>query len=121
MSSPGDTPAGPLRALRVDRAGVAASAITTLTPLGERARGATLAVDTSAAWAAWTTAGRVRHAIRVSRIDALGHASATPRTISGRDGAASTEPAFALSLRGRGIVAWATASGRIRAVTRAGL
>ena len=120
VSSPGDTPAGPLRALRVDPAGGAASAITTLTPPGERARSATLAVDSSAAWATWTTAGQVRHTIRVSRIDALGHASA-PRTLSGRDSAASTEPAFALSLRGRGIVAWATASGRIHAVTRAGL
>ena len=119
VSSPGDSPAGPLRAL-VDPAGGAASAVTTLTPPGERARSASLAVDSSAAWAAWTTAGQVRHTIRVSRIDALGHPSAA-RTLSGRDSAASTPPSFALSLRGRGIVAWATASGRIHAVTRAGL
>jgi len=120
VSSPGDSPAGPLRALRVDPAGGAASAITTLTPPGERARSASLAVDTSAAWAAWTTAGQVRHVVRVARL-ALGGIPAETRTVSGRDAAASTPPAFAMTLRGRGIIAWATASGRIHAVTRAGL
>ena len=107
VSSPGDTPAGPLRALRVDPAGAAAGAVTTLTGPGERARSASLAVDTSAAWAAWTTAGQVRHTIRVARIAAGGIASAA-RTVSGGDSAASTPPAIAMSLRGRGIIAWAT-------------
>jgi hypothetical protein len=120
VSSPGDTPAGPLRALRVDPAGGTASAVTTLTAPGERARSASLAVDTSAAWAAWTTAGQVRHTIRVARL-APGGIPAETRTVSGGDSAASTPPAFAMSLRGRGIIAWATASGRIHAVTRAGL
>ena len=120
VSSPGDTPAGPLRALRVDPAGGAASAVTTLTAPGERARSASLAIDTSAAWAAWTTAGQVRHTIRVARL-AVGGIPAETRTLSGGDSAASTPPAFALSLRGRGLIAWATASGRIHAVTRAGL
>ena len=120
VSSPGDSPAGPLRALRVDPAGGAASTVTTLTAPGERARSASLAVDTSAAWAAWTTAGQVRHTIRVARIAPGGIVSAA-RTVSGGDSAASTPPAFAMSLRGRAILAWATASGRIHAVTRAGL
>jgi hypothetical protein len=55
-------------------------------------------------------------------VDAAGGPS-SPRTLSGTEGAATAAPAFALSLRGRGIVAGAPATGRIRAVTvtRAGL
>jgi hypothetical protein len=123
VSSPGDSPAGELRAFHV-APGTAPTRTRVLTAPGERTRGAQLAVDANAPWAAWTTAGRTRHAVRVARVpvDAAGGPS-TPRTLSGTEGTTTAAPAFALSLRGRGIVAWATATGRIRAVTvtRAGL
>jgi len=42
----------------------------------------------------------------------------TVRTVSGSDGAVAAAPAFAMTSRGRALIAYATSSGRIRLVTR---
>ena len=85
----------------------------TLTPAGERTRDASLAADNSAGYASWVTAGTGRHVVRVVRIAAS--IVGTVRTISGSDGAVAAPPAFAMSPRGRALIAYATTSGRIRA------
>ncbi|MDP9345500.1 MAG: hypothetical protein M3P44_07225 [Actinomycetota bacterium] len=119
MSAPGQNPGGPLRVLRIGPAGGATTPTTTLTAPGERTRRASIAVDASAGWIAWATAGTGRRSIRVARAAGNGVYSA-PRTVSGSEGVATTAPSIALTPRGRGILAWATLDGRIRAVTRAG-
>jgi hypothetical protein len=111
-------PAGPLRALRVRPDGQPATGLRTLTPPGERTRDAVLAVDTGAGYGAWVTSGSGRHAVRVVRI-APGGIVGTVRTVSGADDAAATAPAFAMTLRGRAMLAYATRSERIRLSTRA--
>jgi hypothetical protein len=108
--------AGPLRALRLGPDGRLASPVRTLTPPGERTRGAVLAADNSAGYAAWVTAGRSRHIARVVRI--AGSIVGTVRTISGSDSVAAAPPAFAMSPRGRALIAYATTGNRIRLVTR---
>ena len=109
-------PAGPLQALRLGPDGQRRTAVRTLTPAGERTRDASLAADNSAGYAAWVTAGTGRHVARVVRI--AGSIVGTVRTISGSDGAVAAPPAFAMSPRGRALIAYATTSGRIRLVTR---
>jgi hypothetical protein len=59
----------------------------------------------------------VRHRVRVVRI-APGGIVGTVRTVSGSDSAVSTPPAFAMTTRGRALIAYATQSLRIRLVTR---
>jgi hypothetical protein len=91
--------------------------VKTLTPPGERTRDVSLAADNSAGYAAWTTGGVTsRHRVRVVRI--AGSVVGTVRTISASDGAVAAPPAFAMSPRGRALIAYATTSGRIRLVTR---
>lgn len=110
-------PAGPLNQLRLGPDGRQRfNAIRTLTPPGERTRDASLAADSSAGYATWVTAGTGRHVVRVVRIASA--TAGTVRTISGSDGAVAAPPAFAMSPRGRALIAYATTSGRIRLVTR---
>jgi hypothetical protein len=115
VSGPPQSGAGPLRALRVAPAGGATPPLT-LTPPGERTRGATLAADRGAAYATWVTAGTGRHVVRAVRI--AGTIVGTVRTISGADSAVSAPPAFAMTGSGRALLAYATRSNRIRLVTR---
>ena len=56
-----------------------------------------------------------RHAVRVVRI--AGTIVGTVRTVSGSDAAVAAPPAFAMTSRGRALIAYATTSGRIRLVT----
>ena len=117
VSARADIASGPLRALRLGPNGQASSPVRTLTPAGERTRDVSLAADNSAGYAAWVTGGVTsRHAVRVVRI--AGSVVGTVRTISGSDGAVAAPPAFAMSPRGRALIAYATTSGRIRLVTR---
>jgi hypothetical protein len=117
VSARADIASGPLRALRLGPNGEAASSLRTLTPPGERTRDVSLAADNSAGYAAWTTGGVTsRHAVRVVRI--AGSTVGTVRTVSGSDRAIPARPAFAMSPRGRALIAYATTSGRIRLVTR---
>jgi hypothetical protein len=117
VSARADIGSGPLRALRLGPNGQASSPVRTLTPAGERTRDVSLAADSSAGFAAWVTGGVTsRHAVRVVRI--AGSIVGTVRTISGSDGAVAAPPAFAMSPRGRALIAYATTSGRIRLVTR---
>jgi hypothetical protein len=117
VSARADIASGPLRALRLGPDGQASSPERTLTPAGERTRDVSLAADNSAGYAAWVT-GCVtsRHAVRVVRI--AGSVVGTVRKLSGSDGAVAAPPAFAMSPRGRALIAYATTSGRIRLVTR---
>jgi hypothetical protein len=118
VSARSDSPAGPLQALRVAPDGHATTPVLTLTPPGERTRDATLAVDSGAGYAAWVTAGvGVRRRVRVVRI-APGGIVGTVRTVSGSDSAVSAPPAFAMTTRGRALIAYATQSQQIRLVTR---
>jgi hypothetical protein len=110
--------AGPLYALRVAPDGRAATPVRMLTAPGERTRDVSLAVDSGAGYAAWTTAGRGRRAVRVVRV-APGAIVGAVRTVSGRDDVQSGPPAFAMSTDGRALIAYATKSNRIRLVTRA--
>jgi hypothetical protein len=57
-----------------------------------------------------------RHAIRVVRT--AGSIVGTVRTLSASDAAVAAAPAFAMSPRGRALIAYATTGGRIRLVTR---
>jgi hypothetical protein len=117
VSARADIASGPLRALRLGPNGQASSPVRTLTPAGERTRDVSLAADNSAGYAAWVTGGVTsRHAVRVVRI--AGSIVGTVRTISGSDAAVPAPPAFAMSPRGRALIAYATTSGRIRLVTR---
>jgi hypothetical protein len=118
VSARADSPAGPLQALHLAPDGHATTPIQTLTPSGERTRDAALAVDSGAGYAAWVVAGNgVRHRVRVVRI-APGGIVGTVRTVSGTDSAVSTPPAFAMTTRGRALIAYAMQSLRIRLVTR---
>jgi hypothetical protein len=116
VSAQAPAPAGPLHALRLGRDGQRTAPVRTLTPPGERTRDASLAADNSAGYATWVSAGTGRHIARVVRI--AGSIVGTVRTISGSDGAVGAPPAFAVSPRGRALIAYATTSGRIRLVTR---
>ena len=117
VSARSDAPAGPLRALRLGPNGQASSPVRTLTPSGERTRDVSLAADNGAGYAAWTTGGVMsRHAVRVVRI--AGSIVGTVRKLSGSDAAVAAPPAFAMTPRGRALIAYATTSGRIRLVTR---
>jgi hypothetical protein len=116
VSAQATSPAGPLSALRLGPDGQRSTPVRTLTPPGERTRDASLAADNSAGYATWVTAGTGRHVARVVRI--AGSIVGTVRTISGSDGAVAAPPAFAMSPRGRALIAYATTSGRIRLVTR---
>jgi hypothetical protein len=117
VSARADIASGPLRALRLGPNGQASSPVRTLTPAGERTRDVSLAADNGAGYAAWVTGGVTsRHAVRVVRI--AGSIVGTMRTLSGSDGAVAARPAFAMSPRGRALIAYATTSGRIRLVTR---
>ena len=116
VSAQAPAPAGPLHALRLGPDGQRTAPVRTLTPPGERTRDASLAADNSAGYATWVTAGTGRHVARVVRI--AGSIVGTVRTISGSDGAVAAPPAFAMSPRGRALIAYATTSGRIRLVTR---
>lgn len=107
--------AGPLQALHVGPDGQG-SVPQTLTPPGERTDDAALAVDSSAAYAAWANAGRVRHHVRVVRVS--GSVVGTVRTVSGSENVVSTPPAFAMTRSGRAMLAYAVSAGGIRAVTR---
>ena len=115
ISARPDNPGGPLRALRISPS-ASATVPVTLTPPGERARYVSLAADNSAGYAAWVTAGRSRHIARIVRI--AGPIVGTVRTISGGDSVASAPPAFAMSPRGRALIAYMTTGNRIRLVTR---
>jgi hypothetical protein len=118
VSARAESPAGPLQALLLAPDGHATTPIRTLTPAGERTRDAALAVDSGAGYVAWVVAGNgVRHRVRVVRI-AAGGIVGTVRTVSGSDSAVSTPPAFAMTTRGRALIAYATQSLRIRLVTR---
>ena len=116
VSAQATAPAGPLQALRLGPDGQLRTAVRTLTPPGERTRDASLAADNGAGYATWVTAGTGRHVARVVRI--AGSIVGTVRTISGSDSAVAAPPAFAMSPRGRALIAYATTSGRIRLVTR---
>jgi hypothetical protein len=117
VSARADIASGPLRALRLGADGQPSSPLRTLTPAGERTRDVSLAADNGAGYAAWVTGGVTsRHAVRVVRI--AGSIVGTVRTLSGSDGAVPARPAFAMTPRGRALVAYATTSGRIRLVTR---
>ena len=117
VSARADIRSGPLRALRLGPNGQASSPVRTLTPAGERTRDVSLAADSGAGYAAWATGGVTsRHAVRVVRI--AGSIVGTVRTLSGSDGAVAAPPAFAMTPRGRALIAYATTSGRIRLVTR---
>jgi hypothetical protein len=117
VSARADIASGPLRALRLGPSGQASSPLRTLTPPGERTRDVSLAADNSAGYATWVTGGVTsRHAVRVVRI--AGSIVGTVRTVSGSDGAVAARPAFAMSPRGRALIAYATTNGRIRLVTR---
>ncbi|HEX6743821.1 MAG TPA: hypothetical protein VF087_06395 [Solirubrobacteraceae bacterium] len=117
VSARAEIASGPLRALRLGPNGQASSPVRTLTPPGERTRDVSLAADSSAGYATWVTGGVTsRHAVRVVRI--AGSIVGTVRTVSGSDGAVAARPAFAMSPRGRALIAYATTSGRIRLVTR---
>ena len=116
VSAQATSPAGPLSALRLGPDGQRTTPVRSLTPTGERTRDASLAADNSAAYATWVTAGTGHHVARVVRI--AGSIVGTVRTISGSDGAVAAPPAFAMSPRGRALIAYATTSGRIRLVTR---
>jgi hypothetical protein len=116
VSARPDNPAGPLQAVRIRPDGSGAAQLTLSAP-GERVRDVSLATDGGAAYAAWTTAGTARRSIRVVRIS--GAIVGTRRTVSGSDAAAAGPPAFAMTLRGRALIAYATKSARIRLVTRA--
>jgi hypothetical protein len=117
VSARADIASGPLRALRLGPNGQASSPVRTLTPAGERTRDVSLAADNSAGYAAWVTGGVTsRHAVRVVRI--VGSIVGTVRKLSGSDGAVAARPAFAMSPRGRALIAYATTTGRIRLVTR---
>jgi hypothetical protein len=108
--------AGPLQALRVAPDGHG-SLPQTLTPPGERTRDAALAADSGAAYATWATAGRVsRHSIRVVRV--AGSVVGTVRTLSGRANVVSQPPAFAMTPRGRALLAYMVRPGGIQLVTR---
>jgi hypothetical protein len=111
-----ESAAGPLQALRLGPDGHPSTPLLTLTPPGERTRGAVLVADTSAGYAAWVTAGRSRHVARVVRI--AGAIVGTVRTISGSDAVAAAPPAFAMTRSGRALIGYATTSNRIRLVTR---
>jgi hypothetical protein len=118
VSARAESPAGPLQALQLAPDGHAVTPVLALTPPGERTRDAALAVDSGAGYAAWVIAGNgVRHRVRVVRI-APGGIVGTVRTVSGSDSAVSTPPAFAMTTRGRALIAYATQSLRIRLVTR---
>jgi hypothetical protein len=108
--------AGPLSVLRLGPDGQRATPVRLLTPPGERTRDASLAADSGAGYATWVTAGTGRHVARVVRI--AGSIVGTVRTISGSDSAVAAPPAFAMSPRGRALIAYATTGGRIRLVTR---
>jgi hypothetical protein len=117
VSARADIASGPLRALRLGPNGHASTPVRTLTPSGERTRDVSLAADLSAGYAAWTTGGVTsRHRVRVVRI--AGSIVGTVRTVSGSDRAIPARPAFAMTPRGRALIAYATTSGRIRLVTR---
>ena len=117
VSARADIASGPLRALRLGPNGQASTPVRTLTPAGERTRDASLAADSGAGYAAWVTGGVTsRHAVRVVRI--AESIVGTVRTISGSDNAVAAPPAFAMSPRGRALIAYATTSGRIGLVTR---
>jgi hypothetical protein len=117
VSARADIGSGPLRALRLGPDGQASSSVRTLTPPGERTRDVSLAADTSAGFAAWASGGVTsRHAVRVVRI--AGSIVGAVRTVSASDGAIAARPAFAMSPRGRALIAYATPGGRIRLVTR---
>jgi hypothetical protein len=117
VSARADIGSGPLRALRLGPNGQASSSVRTLTPPGERTRDVSLAADNSAGFAAWATGGVTsRHAVRVVRI--AGSIVGAVRTVSASDGAIAARPAFAMSPRGRALIAYATPGGRIRLVTR---
>jgi hypothetical protein len=116
VSARADNPAGPLQAVRIRPDGSGAAQLTLSAP-GERVRNVSLATDSGAAYAAWTTAGTSRRSIRVVRIS--GSIVGTRRTVSGSDDAAASPPAFAMTPRGRALIAYATKSARIRLVTRA--
>ena len=116
-SARADIASGPLRALRLGPNGLASSSVRTLTAPGERTRDVSLAADNGAGYAAWVTGGVTsRHAVRVVRI--AGSIVGTVRTLSGSDRAIAARPAFAMSPRGRALIAYATTGGRIRLVTR---
>ncbi|MGZ6705652.1 MAG: hypothetical protein ACXVFN_01735 [Solirubrobacteraceae bacterium] len=119
VSAPDGALAGALDVLRLRPDGRAATSTKTLTATGERTRAAALAVDSSAGWVAWATAGTGRHAVRMARV-APGLIVSAPRTVSGSDSVVSAPPAIAMDLSSRGVIAWATTSGRIHAVTRSG-
>jgi hypothetical protein len=117
VSARADIASGPLRALRLGPDGQASSPVRTLTPAGERTRDVSLAADDSAGYAAWVTGGVTsRHAVRVVRI--AGPIVGTVRTVSGSDSAVAARPAFAMTPRGRALIAYATTGGRVRLVTR---
>jgi hypothetical protein len=111
--------AGPLRALRVAPDGLPATSVRTLTAPGERTHEVSLAVDSGAGYAAWSTAGRGRRSVRVVRV-APGAIVGTVRTVSAADDVQSAPPAFAMTADGRALIAYATKGNRIRLVTRAG-
>jgi hypothetical protein len=118
VSARADSPAGPLQALQLAPDGRAVTPVLALTAPGERTRDAALAVDSGAGYATWVVGGSgVRHRVRVVRI-AAGGIVGTVRTVSGSDSAVSTPPAFAMTTRGRALIAYATQSLRIRLVTR---
>jgi hypothetical protein len=117
VSARADIAAGPLRALRLGPTGLPSGPLRTLTAPGERTRDVSLAADSSAGYAAWATGGVTgRHAIRVVRT--AGSIVGTVRTLSASDAAVAAAPAFAMSPRGRALIAYATTGGRIRLVTR---
>jgi hypothetical protein len=119
VSARADIGSGPVRALRVGPTGEPSTSVRQLTPDGERTRDVSLAADSGAGYAAWTTGGVTsRHRVRVVRI--AGSIVGTVRTISGSDGAVAAAPAFAMTPRGRALIAYATGGGRIRLVTRRG-
>jgi hypothetical protein len=107
--------AGPLQALRVAPDGHG-STLQTLTAPGERTRDAALAADSGAAYAAWASAGRVRHSIRVVRV--AGPIVGAVRTLSGSENVVSQPPAFAMTPRGRALLAYMVRAGGIRLVSR---
>lgn len=116
VSARATAPAGPLHALRLGPDGQLFPAVRTLTAPGERTRDVSLATDNGAGYAAWVTAGTGRHAARVVRITSS--IAGTTRTISASDRVVAARPAFAMTPRGRALIAYATTSGAIRLVTR---
>jgi hypothetical protein len=117
VSARTDAPAGPLHALRLGPDGRATTPVLTLTPPGQRTREASLAADNGAVYAAWATAGLGHRSARVVRV--AGAIVGTVRTLSGTDDVVPAPPAFAMTPRGRALIAYATHTNRIRMVTRA--